>query len=288
VGETAFDTSPYYGDSEEVMGKALWNLRKRHPRDSYMLITKCGRVSYDHFDYSASWVRQSVLRSLTRLRTGYLDAVLLHDAEFTSTEEVLEGVSEFQKLRSEGLVRAFGLSGYNLPILLSHAQAIQTQLGVTVEVLFSYCHFNLQNNLLAEYAPRFKAAGVKTIINGSPLSMGLLRAEPAPEWHPAAPALKAACVQASKHVEGVYGQKLADVALRYSLGFEGTTCSGCSSMEELDTALGAWEIVKSRKQNGEGNGKDEQIFRELWAILVGDHETVWPMPPLGFVRKPKG
>ncbi|KAK5257406.1 hypothetical protein LTR40_009595, partial [Exophiala xenobiotica] len=134
-GANAFDTSPYYGDSETVMGEALHNLRSKHPRNSYMLITKCGRKSFDVFDYSPSWIRQSVMRSLQRLRTEYLDAVLLHDAEFTSVEEVLAGVSEFVKLRQEGYVRAFGLSGYTLSTLLSYVQAVKEQLGVSTEIL---------------------------------------------------------------------------------------------------------------------------------------------------------
>jgi aryl-alcohol dehydrogenase-like predicted oxidoreductase len=286
--DTAFDTSPYYGNSELAMGQALWDLRAQHPRDSYVLITKCGRKAYDDFDYSGSWIRESVLRSLARLRTGYLDVVLLHDAEFPSEEEVLEGMRELAKLRAEGLTRAIGLSGYSLPVLLSRAQAIQARLGFAADVFFSYCHFNLQNSLLAEYAPRFAAAGVKHLINGSPLSMGLLRAEPAPDWHPAPPALKAACVEASKHVESVHREKLADVAIRYSLGFDGTTCAGCSSLAELETVLRAWDAARERKQSGVEDVKDRAIFQELRHILAGEGKTVWPMPPTGFVRKSKG
>ncbi|KAK5209130.1 hypothetical protein LTR47_004842 [Exophiala xenobiotica] len=284
-GANAFDTSPYYGDSETVMGEALHNLRSKHPRNSYMLITKCGRKSFDVFDYSPSWIRQSVMRSLQRLRTEYLDAVLLHDAEFTSVEEVLAGVSEFVKLRQEGYVRAFGLSGYTLSTLLSYVQAVKEQLGVSTEILFSYCHYNLQNNSLAQYAPKFRALGVKSIINGSPLSMGLLRAEPAPEWHPASPGLKAACISTSSHVESVYGQKLADVALRYSLGFDGTTCVGCSTLPELEAALEARDTVLTYKKSEKGGDVDGRMFKDLRSMLVGDYEMAWPVPPPGWVRK---
>ena len=282
---TAIDTSPYYGDSETVIGEALDNLRSEHPRESYMLITKCGRKSADAFDYSPSWIRQSVMQSLERLRTEYLDAVLLHDVDFTSVEEVLVGVSEFVKLREDGYVRTFGLSGYTLSTLLSCVQAVKEQLGTSVEVLFSYCHCNLQNNLLAQYVRKFQASGVKTIINGSPLSMGLLRAEPAPEWHPASPDLKAACLSMSRHVESRYGQRLADVALRYSLGFEGTTCVGCSTLQELEAALEARDAVLTCKKTGKGGEVDRRIFKDLRNILAGDCETGWPVPPLGWVRK---
>ena len=187
-------------------------------------------------------------------------------------------------LRAEGLIRAIGLSGYPLPALLAHARFLHEN-GVPAEVFFSYAHFSLTNTLLAESVADFRAAGIEHVINGSPLCLGLLRAERAPEWHPAAPALKAACVEASAVAGEKYRQRLADVALRFALGFEGTTCVGCSNLGELDTALGAWETVKARKELGEGDGGDEVIFKDLRGILVGAHEVTWPVPPVGWVRE---
>ena len=267
------------------MGQALWNLRRKYPRDSYTLITKCGRVDFHHFDYSASWIRKSVLRSLERLRTEYLDLVLLHDAEFTTEVEVLEGISELRKLRSEGIVGSFGLSGYTLPTLLSYVEAVKAKRSITVEAIFNYCNFNLQNTTLAEYSPKFRQAGVKHIINGSPLSMGLLRSEAAPDWHPAAAGLKAACQVASRRAEEKYGEKLADIALRYAFQFDGTTCAGCSSLVELEAAISAWKNIEAQRQHGQKNEKDEMIFQELQEILMKGHEISWPVPPIDYVRK---
>jgi D-arabinose 1-dehydrogenase len=286
MDSTGFDTSPYYGDSETVMGHALHNFQSRHPRDSYILITKCGRKSFHEFDYSRTWIRQTVLRSLDRLRTSYLDVALLHDAEFASAEEVIEATSVLSQLRADGLVRAFGLSGYTLPVLLSHVKAVRTQLGPdrTPEVLFSYCHYTLQNNTLADYESQFRELGIRHIVNGSPLAMGLLRKEPAPDWHPASTELKAACMKASEYAEDTYDQRLADVALRYSLGWRGTTCAGCSSLEEVETLLEAWKIVKKRKREGITDCKDEEMFKELREILAEGRQVVWQMPPVGFVR----
>ena len=269
------------------MGKALDSLRCKHDRKSYFLITKCGRKSINEFDYSAAWVRHSIKRSLRRLRTSYIDVALLHDIEFTSADEVVEGISELERLRSEGLLRSFGLSGYNLPALLSCAQEVYSRLNFSAEVLFSYCHYNLENSALPQYVPKFRGVGVKHIINGSPLSMGLLRANPAPEWHPASTGLKEACLKASQHVETLYRESLADVALRYALGFDGTTCVGCSTLEELKTALSAWETIKARTRVGEGDGEDTKVFKELQDILVGDWDMDWKVPPKGFERAPR-
>ncbi|KAJ2983317.1 hypothetical protein NQ176_g793 [Zarea fungicola] len=47
----AFDTSPYYGPSEVLLGDALRRIEPAPPRDSYFLITKAGRIAGDEFDY---------------------------------------------------------------------------------------------------------------------------------------------------------------------------------------------------------------------------------------------
>jgi len=86
----AFDTSPYYGPSESLLGNAL--KASGAERSSYLLLTKVGRIASSEFDYSAHWVRHSVNRSLERFNTSYLDVVYCHDVEFVSSAEVLEAV----------------------------------------------------------------------------------------------------------------------------------------------------------------------------------------------------
>lgn len=87
-GINALDTSPYYYPSELVLGRALRILAPEHPRDSYFLITKCGRYGPQRsmFDYSPERVRASIQKSLERLGTTYLDGALLHDVEFVSDQ----------------------------------------------------------------------------------------------------------------------------------------------------------------------------------------------------------
>ena len=87
-GFTALDSSPYYYPSELVLGRALRIVASEHPRSSYFLITKCGRYGPDrvHFDYSPERVERSLRESCQRLGTPYLDAGLLHDAEFVADQ----------------------------------------------------------------------------------------------------------------------------------------------------------------------------------------------------------
>lgn len=83
-GINAFDTSPYYFPSEFTLGNILRRLEPEFPRESYYIITKCGRYGPDKhdFDYSASKIDSSVRGSCRRLGTRYLDVALTHDAEF--------------------------------------------------------------------------------------------------------------------------------------------------------------------------------------------------------------
>jgi Aldo/keto reductase family len=81
-GIRAFDTAPFYDNSEIVLGTALKALEQEFPRATYQLITKVGRYGPADFDYSPDTLSRSVRRSLQRLHTQYLDVVYLHDVEF--------------------------------------------------------------------------------------------------------------------------------------------------------------------------------------------------------------
>lgn len=85
-GINAFDTAPHYHPSEILLGKALYALRDEFPRDSYSIITKCGKFSPMKRDHvlDTDLTRACVQRSLNRFKTDYLDVVYIHDAEFNS------------------------------------------------------------------------------------------------------------------------------------------------------------------------------------------------------------
>lgn len=82
-------------------------------RQDWILGSKVGeRFSQgeSHFDFSADGARESVERSLTCLKTDYLDYCLLHsdgDDEAVLASGALETLD---KLKSEGRVRAIGIS----------------------------------------------------------------------------------------------------------------------------------------------------------------------------------
>lgn len=224
-GVRAFDTSPYYGPAEELLGRALATdfVRTNFPRDTYHLLTKVGRVAGSLFDYSPTWIRHSVRRSLRRLHTNYLDVVYCHDVEFVTPAEVLRAVRELRRLRDEdGLLRYVGISGYPVDVLSDLAEMILRETGEPLDIVMSYANYTLQNTRLRSVAlPRLLAAGVDVVPNASPLGMGLLRSSGVPigsmgDFHPAPDGLRAA-MHAAARCTADRGEKLEVVAIRFAL-----------------------------------------------------------------------
>ncbi|MBV8071845.1 MAG: aldo/keto reductase [Acidobacteriaceae bacterium] len=183
-GINFFDTSPYYGRtlSEERLGEALLGRRER-----VVLSTKCGRYDRAKFDFSAARVTASLDESLARLRTDYVDILLAHDIEFGSVEQVLhETIPAMRKLQKQGKARWIGISG--LPIRLLATVAVAGQ----VDVVLSYCHYNLMIRDLNELLVPSLEKNQIGLINASPLHMGMLTHAGPPPWHPAAPEIKEA------------------------------------------------------------------------------------------------
>ncbi|KAL8732818.1 MAG: hypothetical protein Q9181_003810 [Wetmoreana brouardii] len=228
LGVRAFDTSPYYGPAEDLLGAALNTpfVHQNFPRRDYFLLTKVGRISGDEFDYSASWVRHSVQRSLERLHTSYLDVVYCHDVEFVSPAEVLTAIRELRRLRDgTRVVKYVGISGYPVTTLCELAEMVLEKTGEPLDVVMSYANFTLQNTRLASVAlPRLEAAGVNVVPNASVLGMGLLRRKGVPigaqgDFHPSPQGLRAAIQAASDwcDIQDTKDKRLEKVAIRWSL-----------------------------------------------------------------------
>jgi aryl-alcohol dehydrogenase-like predicted oxidoreductase len=224
-GIRAFDSSPYYGPAEELLGKALAapDVVKNYPRNEYFLLTKVGRISASEFDYSPEWVRKSVARSLERLNTRYLDVVYCHDVEFVTPDEVVAAVKELRRIRDEqGTVKYIGISGYPLETLCSLAERISKDTGLPLDIVMSYANYTLQNRSLAQTGvARLQAAGVDVVANASLLGMGLLRSDGPPvgskgDWHPAPIGLRNA-VRTAATFCAAHGESLEVIALRYAL-----------------------------------------------------------------------
>ncbi len=114
-GINLLDTAPAYGFSEERLGDLLKSTRKdwiisTKAGEEFML-NKATNEAWSQFDFSAKHIRASVERSLRRLRTDYLDLVLIHsDGEDEKILTQTEALETLIQLKQEGWIRAHGIS----------------------------------------------------------------------------------------------------------------------------------------------------------------------------------
>jgi predicted oxidoreductase len=109
-GVTFFDHADIYGggQSEAKFAEAL-DMNPRL-RETMRLQSKCG-IRKGFFDFSKAHILEAVDGSLKRLRTDYLDVLLLHRPDaLVEPEEVAEA---FSILHDSGKVRYFGVSNQN-------------------------------------------------------------------------------------------------------------------------------------------------------------------------------
>lgn len=116
LGVNLIDTAPAYGSSEERIGAIMHAKKWFGGRDRWVLSTKAGE-DFDNasgesrFDFAPQAIRASVERSMRRLKTDYLDLVLLHsdgrDEWIIRDSGALDALRELARL---GTIRAFGIS----------------------------------------------------------------------------------------------------------------------------------------------------------------------------------
>lgn len=110
LGITFFDHADIYGRGrcEEVFADAVRRLGL--PRERLILQSKCG-IRGGYYDFSREHILASVEGILQRLRTDYLDILLLHRPD--ALMEPDEVAAAFEELHAAGKVRWFGVSNHN-------------------------------------------------------------------------------------------------------------------------------------------------------------------------------
>lgn len=113
-GVNFIDTAALYGNSEEIIGRAL-----KGRRSEYALATKCVHRLEEGLDYAESRrsISASIDRSLSRLQTDHIDLLQVHGRDILELElrmirdgEVME---ELDLARDAGKVRFAGYSSYS-------------------------------------------------------------------------------------------------------------------------------------------------------------------------------
>lgn len=253
AGMNFIDTSPYYGRgmSEMLLGRVLPEI----DRDRYYLGTKLGRYAPQHFDFSAKRVVESIDISLERMKVDHLDIVLCHDLEYVEMSQIVEEtIPAIRREIEKGKVRYVGVSGYPMKMFKYVLERAD------IDVLLTYNHYTLQNDMALELVPICQAKGVG-LMNAAPFSARLLTNAPLPEWHKATPEVREVAAQAAAHCEQ-RGSDIAKLALQFSLANpDFTTCVTGSANPNRVAQWVEWS----------NEPLDETLLAEVQEILAPIH-----------------
>jgi predicted oxidoreductase len=140
IGANFFDHADVYGNGacEEIFSDAIH--MNDAVREKIFLQSKCGIRRGVAFDFSKSHILKAVDGILKRLKTDYLDVLLLHRPDaLVEPEEVAEA---FDILHSSGKVHNFGVSNQN-PMQIQLLQRFIKQPIVTNQLQLSITNANM-------------------------------------------------------------------------------------------------------------------------------------------------
>jgi aryl-alcohol dehydrogenase-like predicted oxidoreductase len=150
-GINFFDTAACYGNSEELVGRTVAGRR-----DEFVLSTKAGHAagSYTGRSWTAETVRQSIDRSLRRLKTDHLDVVHLHSCDVNVLERG-DVIQALQEAKQAGKTRYIGYSGDNE----SANWAVQSGLFDTLQTSYNLVDQHARSQLF----PKARERGIGII-----------------------------------------------------------------------------------------------------------------------------
>jgi aryl-alcohol dehydrogenase-like predicted oxidoreductase len=168
AGINFIDTADAYGDSEEIVGKAL-----EGRRDDVVLATKFSRPvgqNPNHQGASRRWIVTAVENSLRRLGTDHIDLYQLHRPDpHTDIEETLSALTD---LIRDGKVRAIGASQTPAAGIVE-AQWVAQQRGLARFHTEQPAYSILNRGIEREILPTIQHFGMGTVVWG-PLGQGML------------------------------------------------------------------------------------------------------------------
>jgi aryl-alcohol dehydrogenase-like predicted oxidoreductase len=151
-GINFLDTAACYGRSEEWVGRSI-----AHRRREYLLATKVGHWAETPGEsgWTAAAIEGSLVRSLRRMKTDYVDLLQLHSCD-TELLERGEAIKALQAAKQQGKTRLIGYSG-NLGTAL---WVVERRLVDTIQITFNL----FDHEALAEVMPRARALGVGILV----------------------------------------------------------------------------------------------------------------------------
>ena len=248
AGVNMIDTADAYGESEEILGRAL-----RGRRDDVVLATKFARpIDEDpnHRGGSRRWIMTAVENSLRRLQTDHLDLYQMHRPDpATDIEETLSALTDLVR---SGKVRMIGSSDMPASEMVE-AQWTAERRGLE-RFRVEQPHYSLLDRTIErEVLPTAQRYGMGTVI-WSPLSSGMLtgRVRRGQESDLRRTHLFAA-LRDERRIDAVeefvaladeVGVPLTHLALAFVVAHPGVTAAliGPRTMEQLDDLLAAADV----------------------------------------------
>jgi aryl-alcohol dehydrogenase-like predicted oxidoreductase len=236
-GINLFDTAPNYAHtaSESVLGAALHDRR-----DRVVLVSKFGHTPEGATEFSVDWFWESLDGSLGRLRTDYLDVLLLHNPPmemYAGTDPLWEAL---EQARALGKIRHYGAS-------LDLASEVEDCLANTgsevLEIFFNIFHQDVRRSFAT-----IREHGAGTIAK-VPLDSGWLTGRFDAEsrfegirsrWTREEIARRADLVSRIGWLVAD-GSKLAHKAIGYLLSYDEVSCviPGTRTLDQLNSNLAA-------------------------------------------------
>jgi aryl-alcohol dehydrogenase-like predicted oxidoreductase len=217
---------------------------------------------------------ESVDVSLERMRVEYLDIVLCHDIEFVDMRQIVdETLPALRRQVDKGKVRYIGVSGYPMRMfkyILERAE---------IDVVLTYNHYTLQNDMALELVPICRERGVG-IINAAPFSARLLTNAELPAWHKAPPEVRAVARRAAELCKS-RGRDIAQLALQFSAGnSDFATCIAGSANPE---SVAQWVTWLAEPIDEELMSYVKQILQPIhnWFYVEGRPENNDRLPSQG-------
>jgi aryl-alcohol dehydrogenase-like predicted oxidoreductase len=236
-GINLFDTAPNYADtkSERMLGDALHGRR-----DRVVLVSKFGHTPEGPKVFTVDWFWESLEGSLRRLRTDYLDVLLLHNppVEMYAGTDPLWAAME--QARAQGKIRHFGAS-------LDFAAEVEACLANTnsevLEILFNVFHQDVRRSFA-----KIREHGAGTIVK-VPLDSGWLTGRfdansrfegIRARWSEEQISQRAELVSRIKWLVAD-GAQLAHKAIGYILSYDDVSCviPGIRTLDQLESNLAA-------------------------------------------------
>jgi aryl-alcohol dehydrogenase (NADP+) len=250
AGINVVDTADAYGDSEEVVGKALVGRR-----DDVVLATKFSRPTGqdpNHQGASRRWIVTAVENSLRRLRTDHIDLYQLHRPDpDTDIEETLAALTDL--IRS-GKVRAIGASQTSASGIVE-AQWVAERRGLARFQTEQPAYSILNRGIEREILPTAQRFGMGAVVWG-PLGQGLLTGRVRRDHNDLSRAGLFRHLTDARRLDVVEqlvpladeaGIPMTHLAMAFTIAHPGVTCAllGARTEAQLDDLLAGLDVTLS-------------------------------------------